>query len=872
MSSDIDEDCEGYSAPRRTPSSTEGSTLRRSEEWVESAASMHSSINSPMHSGQVNNNSSGVIHSYVNIVDRSDGEEKPALPARRDRQRTKPPTQRKSRSKDRDKEGERGKEKGKEKGEYERIKEREKELERIHRRSRELMMSPRSGESRARDGSMERSKPRVLEHHYRMSANNHPQFNHPPPPCHPPPPLPQSSVHHRYKSPSPAHQELLGKHGGPGGSGGGGPGSAGGMRRRVQSPNRRDFKDFSSIRDFRSPNSSRFTDEEEDSGADSMNDMMSNHSCRSPVHSSHMALVPYDGRRCGSCYYGGGGGRYYCQSCSCHPQNMQVAIPSNVEDRLLALEGDKDQLHLQVALLSDQLESQTDKISDLENLLDDKKEVLKKTEEVLNMEILNRSSLETQKLELLSEISGLKFRQTSIDRENIELRRKLERTLQLSEGVGMNGTKSLPRRPTYRDGSLPGLPSQPSVFRPVKMPEREKENTPTRGDTRSTFFQRSNSVRHSSVPNSIRQREKSTERGHSDTDQAPIATKHKGFKKILSKMRRANSGHIPQEQKLEVDKEQHRASTGSKMVNGWEGQRCSASFQPELPFQEWNADTICSWLDILGLYMYSNEVRRTVKDGLHLSSMTSLELETKLGIKHPLHRKKVMLAVSSRQQEEEDPCGRLDHQWVTRWLDDVGLPQYKDSFLEARVDGRVLNYLTVDDLFHLKVTNQLHHLSLKHGIQILRRNQFDPSVLKRRGVPGERASQIVHADVVFWTNHRVMEWLRHVDLSEYAPNLRGSGVHGALMVKENRFTGELLASLLSIPTSKTLLRRHLTLHFKDLVGPDTIQDKREAESQPDFTPLTPNTRAKHPKRGQFTLKRKKSRPEIEFDDMLCPIK
>ena len=23
-----------------------------------------------------------------------------------------------------------------------------------------------------------------------------------------------------------------------------------------------------------------------------------------------------------------------------------------------------------------------------------------------------------------------------------------------------------------------------------------------------------------------------------------------------------------------------------------------------------------------------------------------------------------------------------------RWLDDVGLPQYKDSFLEARVDGR----------------------------------------------------------------------------------------------------------------------------------------------------------------------------------------
>ena len=61
---------------------------------------------------------------------------------------------------------------------------------------------------------------------------------------------------------------------------------------------------------------------------------------------------------------------------------------------------------------------------------------------------------------------------------------------------------------------------------------------------------------------------------------------------------------------------------------------------------------------------------------------------------------------------------------------------------------------------------------------------------------------------------RVMEWLRHVDLSEYAPNLRGSGVHGALLVHEKKFTSEILAGILSIPPSKTLLRRHLSLHIK----------------------------------------------------------
>ena len=124
-------------------------------------------------------------------------------------------------------------------------------------------------------------------------------------------------------------------------------------------------------------------------------------------------------------------------------------------------------------------------------------------------------------------------------------------------------------------------------------------------------------------------------------------------------------------------------------------------------------------------------------------------------MRHGLHRKKVMLALLAKiQKNQDDPAGSLDHQWVVRWLDDVGLPQYKDSFLEARIDGRVLNFLTVDDLFQLKVTNLLHHLSLKRGIQVLRENNFDPTCLKRRGNPGERDSEIVHADVALWTNHR----------------------------------------------------------------------------------------------------------------------
>lgn len=31
---------------------------------------------------------------------------------------------------------------------------------------------------------------------------------------------------------------------------------------------------------------------------------------------------------------------------------------------------------------------------------------------------------------------------------------------------------------------------------------------------------------------------------------------------------------------------------------------------------------------------------------------------------------------------------------IPGWLDDIGLPQYKDSFSDGSVDGRMLNYLT----------------------------------------------------------------------------------------------------------------------------------------------------------------------------------
>lgn len=274
-----------------------------------------------------------------------------------------------------------------------------------------------------------------------------------------------------------------------------------------------------------------------------------------------------------------------------------------------------------------------------------------------------------------------------------------------------------------------------------------------------------------------------------------------------------------------------------------------------------------------------------------------VDIEKELNLKSPLHRKKIMLAIDELCGKEEDilalKAAQLDSGWVVRWLDDIGLPQYKDQFLQAKVDGRMLHRLTMEDLTHLQVTSCLHIASLKRGIQCMREMDWNPECLIRRSTKvHKRNSSDVQDDsserndepdtsieyIALWTAHRVMEWLRVADLSEYAPNLRGAGVHGALILYEPRFNAELLADLLSIPPSKTLLRRHLATHFKELLGRDVIQGKRDAEAQPNYQPLTITAKLKPPKKTQFSLKRRKSTKvltcggaEIEWTDYVCPM-
>ena len=58
-------------------------------------------------------------------------------------------------------------------------------------------------------------------------------------------------------------------------------------------------------------------------------------------------------------------------------------LSESVEDKLNKLESDKQSLMLQVSVLTDQVEAQAEKISEMEYSLDDRREKLINTEDML---------------------------------------------------------------------------------------------------------------------------------------------------------------------------------------------------------------------------------------------------------------------------------------------------------------------------------------------------------------------------------------------------------------------------------------------------------------------------------------------------------
>ncbi|KAM7538142.1 hypothetical protein Aperf_G00000073346 [Anoplocephala perfoliata] len=396
-------------------------------------------------------------------------------------------------------------------------------------------------------------------------------------------------------------------------------------------------------------------------------------------------------------------------------------------------------------------------------------------------------------------------------------------------------------------------------------------------------------------------------------------------------------------------------------------------------FEDWSLETVCDFLRQLGLDYCLAAARNWIKSGADIINASNAQLYQNLGLLRPLHLKKLLIHVSLRTTQDlmatretaflPSITPHPDFN-ITAWLEDIGLPMYKPTFEAELIDAYVLHELTLSEIQSMGVNNELHMLSMRRGLQLMRQLDFDLSRFCRRPIkssntngssnhnksrssgtpedvsptlsemptimmdsahstpalilarsPSIKAHSNIHrstsvsadtvcredtppqqhtppfkssslssasqpqspASLALWSFHRVEAWLREIELPEYVSNLRNSGLHGALMVYEDRFTVETLADSLDIGPERTLLRRHLSEKFADLLGQSIWSRKQRSSSgiencSGSAAVLNPSTKLKLINRRSsikkiFDVSSAVSSSAIRYlgSDLLCPL-
>ncbi|KAM4741329.1 kazrin, periplakin interacting protein b isoform 6-T6 [Anableps anableps] len=269
---------------------------------------------------------------------------------------------------------------------------------------------------------------------------------------------------------------------------------------------------------------------------------------------------------------------------------------------------------------------------------------------------------------------------------------------------------------------------------------------------------------------------------------------------------------------------QHSMSDGEEQLDRLQ----QAELTRNTCMSQWRAGAVQAWMEVvMGMPMYIRACSENVRSGKVLLSLTDEDLELGLGISNQIHRRKVRLAIEDYRRAEGEQglskASELDHHWVsTSWLSDVGLPQYSQTFQTNLVDGRVLNSLSRRDLERfLNISDHFHQTSLLLAVQLLQILGFDKEVLQLRRLKCEHENR----DPLVWTCHRVMKWIKDIDLKEFAENLQGKGIHGAVIALDQSFDTEALANALGIPSNKHMLHRHLYEEMKLLSAPLSNTDQ-----------------------------------------------
>ncbi|ETE62068.1 Liprin-beta-1 [Ophiophagus hannah] len=604
------------------------------------------------------------------------------------------------------------------------------------------------------------------------------------------------------------------------------------------------------------------------------------------------------------------------------------------QERLTRLESDKESLVLQVSVknvlslvsvLTDQVDAQGEKIRDLELCLEENREKLNSTEEMLQQELLSRTSLETQKLDLMAEVSNLKLKLTAVEKDRMDYEDRfgdaddlMQEVNDLRLKVGEMDRERLHLFSSYIFTSLsilcPSCQSLMAKLSSMKIKVSQMQYEKQRMEQKCQMLKEELL----SLKEKLEQKESEIKRLHEKLvlqvkEDIDINDKDPNFNFCLLIFLTIRSKSSALQKSSSLGNLKKDASEDKESRDKLAELTCSFFFPPTnqnkspvenskyvtLPCKSPGEEEAFGSRKARssfgrGFFKIKSNKRTASAPNLAETEKESPDHLDLAGFPRPSKGAEggplTPLSPDSKKKARgiKKLFGRLRRSQSTTFNpDDMTDTEFKRGGTRATAGprlgwsrdlGQSNNDLDMpfakwrkeqDDLLSLKVLSVLHHLSIKRAIQVLRMNNFEPNCLRRR--PSDE-NNITPSEVSQWTNHRVMEWLRSVDLAEYAPNLRGSGVHGGLMVLEPRFNVETLAQLLNIPPNKTLLRRHLATHFNLLVGSEAQQEKREAMEGPDYVLLTATAKVK-PKKLAFSnfgnLRKKKQ--DDGGEEYVCPM-
>jgi len=296
---------------------------------------------------------------------------------------------------------------------------------------------------------------------------------------------------------------------------------------------------------------------------------------------------------------------------------LETHIPrQDSDERMRRLQRDKEGLALQYQMLAERVSEQADKIIELEGLITEKSQQLCNKEEQLQRQMISRSALETQKLELMSALCELKLHRTALEQANdggggIPANIPYGSLSNINQKAFMGSPKTPPS--ALRHQIKPQFHSLPRSHGKLANNNNNRAldvNANSSGKQRNVAFASNEQILIEDNPHQAEDVMTSSFMSQFTPSPKLRERSARGLRNILGKLRRSNSSNC-ELTALEQAEPQFRRGGSRSTAGGrieWSAQTPLFG-ENEKHWTTWGVQEVCNWLAYMGLGCYEDNCR-----------------------------------------------------------------------------------------------------------------------------------------------------------------------------------------------------------------------------------------------------------------------